>query len=359
MLNFIIFLFILGILIVVHEFGHFMAAKRIGVKVEKFSMGFGPKLFSKKIKDTQYMVSLIPLGGYVKLAGDNLEEYKKNKYDYFYQAPGRRFWIIVFGPLLNYFLGFLFFWVIFAIGYPTFTTKVGGLKEGFGAQKAGIKAGDKITAVDGQPVAYWEELQKIIQSKKASSVVKISFLRGSEESSVDVNIKQDSMDDLLGKKRSVSLLGISPSDEIMQVKHSVFKSFFLGWNKTWELTAFTYRAFWSMITGKMSFRDSVTGIVGMYDQTVKVIKLGLSAFLFWMALLNISLAVFNLLPLPVLDGGHILFLAIEKIRGKTLSLKTDRIITQIGLTAIIGLALVVTYNDVMRLFGDKITKIFK
>ena len=117
-----IFILILSLLIIVHEFGHFIAARRIGVRVEEFSLGFGPQLFIKKIGDTKYSLSLIPLGGYVKMAGDSLPEYKGNSDEYFSKSPGKRFKIIFCGPLLNYILGFLFFWVIFFAGYPNLTS---------------------------------------------------------------------------------------------------------------------------------------------------------------------------------------------------------------------------------------------
>jgi len=124
--TFILFLLILGILIIIHEFGHFMAARSTGVRVERFSIGFGPKLFKKVKKHTEYTVCAFPLGGFVKMCGDSLDEYKGKNYEYFSKPPGKRFWIIFFGPLLNYVLGFLIFWLIFFTGYPALTSRVGG-----------------------------------------------------------------------------------------------------------------------------------------------------------------------------------------------------------------------------------------
>lgn len=357
MISFFIFIFILGLLIIVHEFGHFIVAKRIGVKVEKFSLGFGPQILKKK-NDTQYSISVIPLGGYVKLAGDNLEEYKGNSFEYFAKPPGKRFWVICFGPLLNYILGFLCFWLVFFIGYPTLTNKVGGLIDGFGAKEAGIQVGDKIVAVDGERVDFWEDLQKIIQSKKEATKVSLSILRDNQEYLIDVNIKERSLDDALGQKRSVGLLGVAPYGEIVKVRHSFFKSFFLGLNKTWYLTTMTYKALWRMIIGKLSLRESVTGPLGIFYITSQAASVGMSALLHLIAVLNVSLAIFNLLPLPILDGGHILLLGLEKIRGRTVGLKAERVITQLGLTLIISLAILVTYNDLMRFFGDKLFKFF-
>jgi regulator of sigma E protease len=358
MISIIVFLFILGLLIIVHEFGHFLIAKRLKVKVEKFSLGFGPQIISKKKSDTQYCINAIPLGGYVKLAGDNPEEYKGNSDEYLSRPPKQRAAIVFFGPLLNYVLGFLCFWLIFFVGYPTLTTKVGGLIDGLGAKDAGVQIGDKIVAVDGKRVDFWEEMQNIIQTKKTGTTVKLSILRDNKEYRIDVKIKERESDTPLGQKRSVGLIGITPYDEIVIVKHGFLQSFILGIDKTLELTVMTYKAIWRMLTGKLALRESVTGPLGIFYITSKAASLGIIAVLHLIAALSVSLAIFNLLPLPILDGGHILFLAIEKIRGKAFSIKTERIITQIGLSLIISLAIIVTYNDLIRFFGDKISKLF-
>ncbi|MDD5432772.1 MAG: RIP metalloprotease RseP [Candidatus Omnitrophica bacterium] len=359
MITLLIFLAVLSLLIVVHEFGHFLAARLTGVRVEKFSLGFGTNLLKKKKGHTEYSISAIPLGGYVKLAGDNLEEYKGKPYEYLSKPISKRFYIIFCGPLLNYVLGFLFFWLIFFVGYPSFTTKVGGLLDGYGAKKAGLQIGDKITAIDGQKVAFWEELQKVIQEKNESNNVNLTILRDSKEFNVSVAIRETKLDDQLGSKRKVGLLGITPFDEIVKVRHGFFESFVLSLEKTWFLTEMTYKGLWRMVTGKLSVRDSVTGPLGIFDITSKAAKVGLIAILQLVAVLSISLGIFNLLPLPVLDGGHIFLLGIEKIRGKYLGVKAERVLSQTGFVLIISLALFVTYNDIMRMFGEKIVKFFK
>lgn len=350
----LLFLFILGLLIIVHELGHFIAAKRAGVKVESFSIGFGPRLLTSRRGDTEYSISAIPLGGYVKCAGDSLEEYKGKPYEYLSKAPGKRAGIVFMGPLLNYVLGFLCFWIILFAGYPTLTTKVGGLIDGFGAKEAGLQVGDVITAIDSEKVKYWEEMQKVIQRQKPPGRVLLSVNRDNRELSIEVDIKEKKIGDALGEERSVGLLGITPFDEIVKVRHGFIASFFLGMKKTWGLTALTYKAIWRMITGKLSLRESVTGPLGIFYITSKAASLGIIAVLHLIAVLGISLGIFNLLPLPVLDGGHIFFLAIEKIRGRGLSLKAERIINQIGFTLLISLAIIVTYNDFARFFGSKI-----
>jgi len=353
-----IFILILSILIIVHEFGHFIVARKMGVRVEKFSLGFGPEILKKKRKDTEYSIAAIPLGGFVKLAGDNLEEFKGGPDEYFSKPPGSRFWILFSGAFLNYILGFLFFWLIFFVGYPTLTNKVGGLVEGFGAKEAGLQVADKIIEIDGQRIAYWEELQNVVQAKKADEKVKLVVLRNNKEFTTSIIIKEKQFEDPLGNKHSIGLLGITPFEELIKVRHGLFKSFTLGINKTWELTVLTYQGLWRIISGKLSIRESVTGPLGIFFITSKAAKLGIIALLHLMAVLNISLAVFNLLPLPILDGGHILFLGLEKIRGKALGLRAEKIITQAGFSIIIILAVFVTYNDIVRVFGDKIQKLF-
>lgn len=354
----VVFIAVLSVLIIVHEFGHFIMAKRMGVRVERFALGFGPALWTRKKKDTEYAICAIPLGGYVKLAGDSLEEAKGGPDEYFSCPIAKRFNIIFFGPLLNYVLGFLCLWLICIIGYPMLTTKVGGLVDGLGAQKAGIAVGDKIVAIDNKKVESWEDVQKLIQAKQLTGRVTISVLRDAAPINFSVSIHQKQMDDFLGKKRNVGLIGIMASDETKIARHGVLEAVVIAGERTWDLTVLTYRAIWSMLIGRISFRESVTGPLGMFDITSKVTRLGITAVIHFLSTISISLCIFNLLPLPALDGGHLVLLFIEKIRGKALNPKIERNIAQVGFTLLITLAVVVTYNDILRIFGEKIAKFF-
>jgi regulator of sigma E protease len=358
MFSLFVFFFILSILIVVHEFGHFIIAKKTGVRVEQFSLGFGKVLFRKKKNGTEYTVSAIPLGGFVKMAGDNLEEYSGKPDEYFSKAPGKRFWIIFFGPLLNYALGILLFWMIFFIGYPTLTNKIGGLIDGFGAQAAGLQVGDVITAIDGQKTKNWEDIQKVIHTRKAAAALDVSFLRSGQESTVKVRLQEKELENQIGQKRKISLLGIGPFDEVVTVRHGFFESLGLGVAKSWDLTVMTYAALGRLVTGQLSMRESMSGPLGIFFITSKAAQLGVIAVMHLMAVLSLSLAIFNLLPLPILDGGHIALLALEKIRGKALSIKAEQIINKIGLSFILFLVFLVTYNDIVKNFGDKLSKFF-
>jgi regulator of sigma E protease len=360
MLSLLVFIAVLSTLILVHEFGHFALARATGVRVEKFSLGFGPQIFKKKKGDTEYSLSLLPLGGYVKLAGDALEECKGAADEYFSKPVGKRFWIISSGALLNYIMGALFLWFVFFAGYPTFTTKVGGLLDGFGAKDSGVLAGDTIIAIDGQSIKYWDELQEIVKKKQLPTRVSLVILRDNQEKVIDVALKEKELSDELGDTRKVGLLGITPdSDSLVMVRHGIVESFFLSLKKTLDFTVMTYKGLWKMVSGKISMKDSVTGPLGIFFITSKAANFGIIAVLHLIAVLSISLGIFNLLPLPVLDGGHIILLAIEKIRRKSLGIKAERVINQVGVTFIVSLALFVTYNDVVRLFGDKISRMFK
>jgi regulator of sigma E protease len=357
MMAILIFILILSLLIIVHEFGHFMAARLNGVRVEQFSLGFGPQLLAKKIGDTKYSLSLIPLGGYVKMAGDTLSECQGKTDEYFSKSPGKRFQIIFCGPFLNYILGFLFFWLILFVGYPTLTTKVGGLIDGYGAKVAGLKVADKIIAVNGKKVTSWEDLQNQIQQNKTKASVSLSLMRNNQKMEFNVELKSKILDNQLGEKKTLGIIGITPFDEIMEVRHGFMESAYLGLKKTVDLTIMTYKGIWRLASGKMSMRDSMTGPLGILDFTSKAAKSGIIAVMRLIAVLSVSLAVFNLLPLPILDGGHIFLLGLEKLRKKTLGLKVEQVINNLGVSLMIMLALFVTYNDILRLYGDKISKL--
>jgi regulator of sigma E protease len=353
--SFLAFIFIIGVVIIVHELGHFIVAKSLKVRVEEFIIGFGPRIFKKKTKDTEYGISLIPLGGYVKLAGDSLAEFKGNSDEYLAKTPGERARIVFFGPLFNYILGFLCFWSILLI-YPTpmLTNKVGGLIDGLGAKEAGIQTGDVIVSIDNKKIAYWEDIQDVIQTKPSNSTVDITVLRKKLTYNIKVKIKEHSPQDLLGQAVKVGMIGIKPSDKPVMLKLTFTQSLQRAAVKTWNLTILTYKAFWLMVTGKLSLRDSLAGPLGFYYITSKYAREGILAIIHLLGVLSLNLCIFNLLPIPVLDGGHIVLLGIEKLRNKPLSLRADNIISRVGFSLLITLAIIATSIDLMRLVGDKV-----
>ncbi|MCM8771405.1 MAG: RIP metalloprotease RseP [Candidatus Omnitrophica bacterium] len=354
----VIYIVILSILIIAHELGHFIMAKRMGVKVEIFSLGFGQKIFSFKRKDTEYALRLLPLGGYVKLAGDNWEEYKGLPDEYLSKSLKARLKILVAGSGFNYLLAILCLWLVFYLGYPRFTTKVGEVLKDMPAEASGIQPEDKILSVDNQNVTYWDDLQKIIQ-KKGGATVSISILRNNETKKVDVAVQKKEITTIWGEKQSIGLIGIVPAGEVIKVRHGFIKAFFLSIQRSLELTYVTLKGIVWLVLRKISIKESVAGPVGIFFIAQGAIKMGILAVFHVMAVLSLSLSIVNLLPLPILDGGHIVLLGMERIKGRLFIKKFDPIWTKAGLTFIIALALFVFYNDLVR-FGvfEKIAKWF-
>ncbi len=354
---FAIFVLVLGILIFVHEFGHFVVAKRSGVIVEEFSLGFGPRICSWRMADTRYSICIIPLGGFVKLAGDSPEEFKGQPGEYLSKSVGQRARIIFAGPLLNYILAFFCFWLIFFLGFPTLSCRVGNLVDNFGAQEAGIQPGDKILAVNDQEVKTWEELQNIIQGKAEGEFVNLAVLRNNQRINILVRIKQQRVNTIWGQEKTIGLIGIKPAGEFVNRRYGLVGSFFMAGERLFLLTRVTLKSLLWIAMGRISFRQSVTGPLGIFYITKEAANLGIIPLIQVVAVISMSLAIFNLLPLPVLDGGHLLLLFIEKIRRKRLSVQTERIVTQIGFSIIILLLILVFYNDFLRY--DVFNKIYK
>jgi len=358
-LSLISFLIVLSVLVIVHEFGHFITAKRLGVRVEKFSFGFGPKLFSIKRGDTEYMVSAIPLGGYVKMGGDEpWEKLSGAKWEFLSRSVGDRFKIIFAGPLLNYVLAFLIFSVIFMFGSPTMTTEIGGLMKDYPASAQGLMVGDKIKAVDGHSVKYWEDMTELIH-KHTEGPMMLTVDRSGKAFDKEIAPTVRKTKDIFGTEVKIALIGITPSQTIESVKYGFVKSLCMGGNKLIQLTAVTYKALWCIITGRLSVKESLTGPIGIFVVTGQAAKMGFIYILHLMGILSASLAMFNILPFPILDGGHILFLGIEKLRGKPLSVKAQEAIANVGVTLLILLTVFIFYSDIIK-FGvmGKVAKIF-
>ena len=350
MLSLIYFLIVLSILILVHEFGHFITAKRLGVRVEKFSFGFGPKIFSIKKGETEYLISSIPLGGYVKMAGEEpQDELAHQPWEFPSKTVSERFRIIFAGPLLNYLLAFLVFSGIYMFGSPTMTTEVGGLLKGYPAEGARIAVGDKILAVDGKPVKYWEDMTEIIR-KKVEGSLNLSIERSGKTFEAKIKPVVRRTKDIFGNEIAIALVGIAQSQKIEKVRYGPFKSFYMGFKKLMHLTFVTYKSIFAIVTGRLSLKESMTGPIGIFVITGKAAELGFIYLFHLIGILSASLAIFNLLPLPIVDGGHIMLLGLEKLRGRPLSTRSQEVTQNIGIGFLILLTVVVLYNDMVN-FG--------
>lgn len=336
-------------MILVHEYGHFAQARRLGIRVEKFSLGFGPKLLNYKRGDTEYTLCLFAFGGYVKLAGDSWEDRKGESYEFLGRKPLERAKVIFAGPALNYLLAFVCFWLVNLTGYPNLTAKVGEVMTGYPAESAGILKDDLIISIEGKNVKYWNQMQEIIYKNKASSV-ELELFRNNEKVKLVVKLRQETVKNILGNKQRISLLGVRPKGETVIVRHNVWEGFVLAGENLWNLTTLTLSAFGKILTGGLSFKENVTGPLGMFYVTDQAVKIGFNAVLHLMAVLSASLCIFNLLPFPVLDGGHLFFLGLEKLRGRHLSQKVEEKISQVGFGLIISLAAFVFLNDLVK-FG--------
>ncbi|MFA6282267.1 MAG: RIP metalloprotease RseP [Candidatus Omnitrophota bacterium] len=350
-MNLFIFLIILSILIIVHEFGHFIIARRSGVKVEKFSIGFGPVLFTIKGKNTDFIICLFPLGGYVKMAGDNRLESKGESHEFFAKPVLTRIKIVFAGPFFNYVFAFILFWAIALMGFPYLEPVVGKVKEGFPAQVSGVKEGDRILSVNGKKVEHWLDMTQGIRESKTSVLLEIE--RQGAKILLTVPLEKTEGGDEFGRKKSVSIIGIEASSKVKMVKYNLFQGAFKALEAVYSLTVLTIKGFIFMIVGTLSVKEAVTGPLGIYYITSETIKLGIVAILNLMAVLSVSLAIVNLLPLPLFDGGHIFLFLIEKIRRKPVSEKTDILLTRVGVTIIGVIVLFVFYNDIMK-FGSRI-----
>ncbi len=354
----LVFIFVLAVLVIVHEFGHFIAAKRVGVRVEKFSIGFGPVIFGRKFGQTEFAVSLLPLGGFVKLAGENPEDAQGHPWEFNSKSLLEKFFIVFAGPFMNALLAFAIFTAIFLVGTPTMTTKVGKVMDGTPAQEAGILEGDRVTALNDKPVKKWEEILEVIH--EADGPVVFTVERNNRTVRFRVTPKTKEVKDVFGKVHPLSFVGIAPSNEMIYVKNPPLKAVMLGFERVWTLTAIILYSLGLMITGALPFKDSVTGPIGIFFMTQEAAQMGVIHLFYFMGSLSVSLFVLNLLPIPVLDGGHVLFILIEKIKGSPLKVIVKERMTQGGLILLLALMAVVILQDVSRFsLVDNALKIFE
>jgi len=334
--------FTFGLVIFFHELGHLISAKRMGVKVEKFSLGFGPELFALTRGMTRYAVSLIPVGGYVKMAGEHPGEKRQGTPDEFLsQKWWRRILIVASGPAMNFILATAIFSLMaFFIGIviPHYeSTEIGSVIPEMPAEKAGVVKGDKILSIDGKEVGNWKEMAEIIHSKRGQEV-NIEILRGGKEILIKITPQYDEV-------RRLALIGISPAWHTR--KYSFVSSIFGGFEQTAFLIIVTLKYLWLMLLGTV--KPAVAGPVGIAQMVAQVARTGVYQLLSLIAIISTEIGLFNLFPIPLLDGGHATFYLVEGITGKPLDENKMRIAQAIGAAIIVFLLVLVTYQDILRL----------
>jgi len=352
-INIISVIILLGVLVFVHELGHFLMAKWAGVGVLKFSLGFGPKLVGKKIGETEYIISMIPLGGYVKLLGESPDDQLSEddeKRAFLKQHVLRRIGIVAAGPVFNFLFAIMVFAIVYMIGIPVLTTEVGDIQKGSPAFQAGLKGGDIVLAINGEDVSDWGELAGIIVNSEGRELeIKVERNRKIEDFRLKAELIRS--ENIFGEKVDSYKIGIKASSHTIIERLNPFSALWAGIEQTWYITKITLISIVKMVEGKLSVK-TLGGPILIAQMAGARAQEGIVPFIFFMALLSINLGIINLFPVPLLDGGHLLFFIIELISGREVNVKWREMAQQIGFALLIMLMIFVFYNDIVRIFGQ-------
>ena len=436
---------LLGVLIFVHEAGHFLLAKLLGVKVLKFSLGFGPKIMGRKFGETEYLLSAVPLGGYVKMLGEEpgeeLDESEKNR-AYNYQPVWKRFSIVFSGPFFNLLFAAFIFVLIFLSGVSVPLPDIGNVQENSPAAAAGLLTGDRVEQINGKAVESWHDISMLLNDNpgkplsfkikrndrvldmpvhpekkvdknifgedkevwsigiepllfpvvgevmKGSRAAEAGLLKGdriieiggatlktwqdmtaqihaSPEKSLQFKIQRGGqvMDMTItpkketyktpdGEEKAIGLIGIKPAGNDFVKKYGLPEAVSLGLKRTWDISALTILSMVKLIQ-RVIPSNTIGGPIMIFQMAGEQASQGALNFFTFMAVISINLGVLNLLPIPILDGGHILFLGIEAARRRPLSENTVMIAQKVGLVLLLSLMAFAFYNDIVRLFAGK------
>jgi len=428
-LTLLAFLFVLGVLIFVHELGHFLMARRIGVRVLTFSLGFGPKLLNVKRGDTEYCISAVPLGGYVKMAGENPEDNRTGAADEFLsKGKWQRFQVLIMGPVMNILLAIVVMTVVFFQGaqvalYEEQPVVIGGFNENSVGQKAGLQLGDRVVAVDGRDADNWEQFFVAVAGKAkregvltvarngksieipvvpqgqgkyevgeigvlpvthpevaevnpgapaaeaglhrgdvvlaAGTEQNISYdhligtIRGSEGKPLPLTIRRgDTVQQIVVTPRKIGdlvMMGAQLSPfETKTVEPGPIQAFKLSLDKNWEWAKLIVQTLVGLFTRETSVKQ-LMGPVAIADLSGQAAQIGLVQLFSLMAMISLNLGLLNLMPIPVLDGGHIFILALEGLARRDFSMKVKEKMLLAGFVLLLMLMVTVIYNDLMRI----------
>ena len=351
MLTLVSFVFVLGVLIFFHELGHFAVAKKVGIRVDRFSIGFPPYIWSRQKGETIYSIGLIPLGGFVKMAGENPdEEPTGNPREFMSKTVGQRAAVIFAGPFMNYILAMVVLIGVYMFaGLPQTDPDrilVGKVMEESPAEQAGLLADDQIVQVNQHDVVSFDSMRTII-SAIVQKPVEVVLKRGDSLITTSIVTRIGEVPNINGGVDTVGEIGIQEKI-IGYQRYGFFEAVENGFIRTHQIVGITFMIVKKLVFGEMSVKG-LGGPLFIAQQSGKEAQRGAAYFFSFMALLSVNLAVLNILPVPILDGGHLLFLAIEKIKGSPLSMKTRLVAQQVGMVALFALILLVTYNDIFRI----------
>jgi len=343
---------VLGVLIFFHELGHFLVARLLGVGVERFSLGFGPKLIGKTIGITEYRISAIPLGGYVKMVGeapDSELDPSDIPLSFTHKHVFKRILIVAAGPLFNILLALIIFFGIFQIyGLLILKPTIGEVNEGTPAYTAGLKKDDIVVSIDGVSVTNWEDMANVIMESKGKTLA-ISVLRNEAILTKHVTPEAKKFKNIFNEDVERYVIGITASGDVFKKELNIFQSFSESIHQTYQITALTIKGVVKLFQGTVSPK-TLGGPIMIAQMAGQQAKEGVANLTFFIALISINLAILNFLPIPVLDGGHLLFFFIEAAIGRPVSVKVREIAQQAGIFVLILLMIYVFYNDIARVF---------
>lgn len=350
--NIFAFVIVLGVLIFFHEFGHFLIARLFGVGVEKFSLGFGPRLIGKKIGITDYRISAIPLGGYVKMIGEEPDAEiapEDIQLSFTHKHVAKRMLIVAAGPVFNILLAvIIFFGIFFFSGTLILKPSIGEVRPESPAFEAGLKKGDLITAINGNAITSWDEMAEIINGSNGESI-QLTFLRGDSTRDLWIIPEQTPAKNIFGENIQRFIIGITAARESYSKELNFFQAFSESLIQSYRVTELMVVIIAKLLKGDIS-TDTLGGPIMIAQMAGDSAKAGVGSLIFFIALISINLAIINLLPIPVLDGGHLLFFLVEAIKGSPVSIKVREIAQQVGMFLLILLMILVFYNDITRIF---------
>ncbi|MGD9825518.1 RIP metalloprotease RseP [Desulfobacter sp.] len=353
--SFLAFIIVIGVLVFVHELGHFLVAQACGVGVEVFSLGFGPKILKIKRGMTEYCISAIPLGGYVKMTGEEpgdaqaLDE-KDLHLSFTHKSVGQRALIAAAGPAFNFFLAIVIFYLLYqTYGMYMGLPQVGQVVDDSAAMAAGIKKGDVIKEIDSVPVQSFEDISRIV-SKSEGKPLAILLEREGEVRSFTITPRTREEKNLFGETVNRYVIGIIGTGETFHHPLNPGQAAVRAVSDTYGMVKLTLLSVVKMFTGAVS-ADNLGGPIMIAKMAGDQARAGFENFVWFIALISVNLGIINLFPIPVLDGGHLLFLSIEAVKGSPVSARVRGKMVQFGAAVLMTLMVFVFYNDIVRLFN--------
>ena len=345
----LISLLVLSFLIFFHELGHFLFARLFGVKVERFSIGFGKVVLSKTVGGTEYALSAVPLGGYVKMKGQDDADPTKISHDpdsYNMKPAWQRILILLGGPLFNFLLAFILYYAIALMGANAYQPVIGFVQKESPAAEAGLKPGDRIIAIDDQKIKTWDQISQIITHSPGA----VELLVDSNGTLKDLVVtpRELSAKNIFGETVHRKMIGIAPKGEITVVKYDPISAFGYAWRQTLQASLLIVKSVEKLIEGVVPAKE-MGGVIAIVQVTADAAQHGLVALFGLTALISVNLGVLNLLPIPALDGGHIVFTLYEMIFRRRPNEEVVYRLTVAGWALLLALMVFTVFNDISRI----------